>query len=70
MAIPKVTTKTPRPASVKGGEVPAPKLSQVRGKGMNAGGTPNDLKRLMPKSKVSVPKYSKGGKVGKSCGCR
>lgn len=65
----KVTTKSPR-MTVKDGEVPMPKLSQIRGKGMNAGGSPNDLKKLFPKSKVSVPKYSKGGKVGSKCGCR
>lgn len=64
----KVTTKAPR-QTVKGGEVPMPKISQIRGKGMNAGGSPNDLKKLFPKSKVSVPKYSKGGKVSKSKGC-
>lgn len=66
----KVTSKSPR-QTVKAGEVPMPKLSQIRGKGMNAGGSPNDMKKLFPKSsKVSTPKYSKGGKVGKPCGCR
>ena len=72
MAIPKVTTRSPRPAAIKGGTVPMPKMSQIRGKGMNAGGSPNDTKRLLPKSssKVSTPKFSKGGKVGKPCGCR
>ena len=66
----KVTSRTPR-QTVKVGEVPMPKISQIRGKGMNAGGSPNDLKKLFPKSsKVSTPKFSKGGKVGKPCGCR
>jgi len=72
----KVSTKAPRPVAIKGGEVAAPKVSQLRGKGQNAGGSPNDLKRLFPKSKVSATKYpkapafSKGGKVGKpKCGC-
>lgn len=61
----KITTKAPR-ASVDAGEVAAPRLSQIRGKGMNAGGSPNDLKKLFPKpKKVSVPKFSKGGKVDK-----
>ncbi len=62
----KVTTKAPR-QTIKGGEVPMPKISQLRGKGMNAGGLPNNLKKSFPKQKVSVPKYSKGGKVGGKC---
>lgn len=63
----KVTSKAPR-QTVKAGEVPMPKLSQIRGKGMNAGGSPNSLKKLFPKSsKVSAPKFSKGGKVSKPC---
>lgn len=71
----KVTSRAPR-QTVKAGEVPMPKLSQIKGKGMNAGGSPNDLKKLFPKSKGSTPKYpatpkfSKGGKVSKpKCGC-
>lgn len=62
----KISTSTPRPKAIKGGAVAAPKVQQLRGKGQNAGGSPNDLKKLFPKSKVSVPKYSKGGKVSKS----
>lgn len=62
----KISTRTPSPKAIKGGEVPTPKVQQLRGKGQNAGGSPNDPKRLFPKSKVSVPKYSKGGKVSKS----
>jgi hypothetical protein len=68
----KVTSKAPR-QTVKSGEVPMPKISQIKGKGMNAGGSPNSLKKLFPKSKNSTPKYpkapefSKGGKVSKPC---
>lgn len=70
MKAPKVSLKPPRAPAINGGEFTAPKVQQLRGKGQNAGGSPNDLKRLFPKSKVSVPKYSKGGKVSKpKCGC-
>lgn len=62
--VPKVTTKTLRPAEIKGGEVPAPqKLGWIRGKGQNAGGLPNSTKQLFPKSSRAVPKYGNGGKV-------
>lgn len=67
MKVKKVTSKTPR-QTVDAGEVPMPKLTQIKGKGMNAGGSPNALKKLFPKSsKVSAPKFSKGGKVSKPC---
>lgn len=36
--------------AIKGGTVPMPKIQQMRGKGENAGGLPNDLKKLFPKS--------------------
>jgi hypothetical protein len=60
---PRVTTKTLRPAEIKSGEVPVQKIGQIRGKGQNAGGLPNSLKQLFPKSSRAIPKYGNGGKV-------
>jgi hypothetical protein len=64
----KVSSKPPRAKAIKGGEVSAPQLSQLRGRGQNAGGSPNDLRKLFPKSsrstpKVKVPSFSDGGMV-------
>lgn len=52
----KVSSKIPRPKAIQGGEVPAIRVGQIRGKGQNAGGSPNDLKKLFPKSSRSLPK--------------
>lgn len=67
----KISAKTPRPKAIKGGEVPSPKIEQLRGRGQNAGGSPNDLKRLFPKSsrsapKTKIPSFSCGGMVSAS----
>jgi hypothetical protein len=71
MRAPKVSTKSPRLKAVAGGEVPIQKIGQLRGKGMNAGGSPNDLKKLFPKGSRFAPKFSKGGKVSKrDRGCK
>jgi|GEM_PF-1172155 len=71
MRAPKVSGKTPRVPAIAGGTVTAPKITQMRGKGMNAGGSPNDLKKLFPKGSRTAPKFSKGGKVSKrDCGCK
>ncbi len=75
----KVSTKPPRPKAIKGGEVSVQKVGQIRGKGQNAGGSPNDLRKLFPKSsrstpKMKIPSFSDGGMVNtnnnyKKCGC-
>lgn len=67
----KVSTKAPRPKAIIGGTVSTPKVSQLRGKGQNAGGSPNDLKKLFPKSsrstpKAKVPSFCDGGMVNTS----
>ncbi len=54
---PKISMKKPRIPSIKGGTVAMPKLQQLRGKGQNAGGLPNDLKKLFRKSSTAKPKY-------------
>lgn len=55
--VPKISMKKPRIPSVKGGKVAMPKIQQLRGKGQNLGGLPNDLKKLFPKSSTAKPKY-------------
>lgn len=69
--VPKISTKMPHAAEIKGGEVPAPpKVRMLRGKGQNAGGLPNNMQSLFPKSSRAIPKYGRGGKVISSkCGC-
>lgn len=67
----KVSSKTPRPKAIKGGEVSVQRVGQIRGKGQNAGGSPNDLKKLFPKSsrstpKMKVPSFNCGGMVNTS----
>lgn len=64
----KISNKIPRPKAIKGGEVSAPKVEQLRGRGQNAGGSTNDLKRLFPKSsrsapKTKIPSFNCGGMV-------
>lgn len=64
----KVSSKTPRPKAIQGGEVPTPRVGQIRGKGQNAGGSPNDLKKMFPKSsrslpKAKIPSFNCGGMV-------
>ena len=54
---PKISMKKMRVPAVKGGAVPAPKIQMMRGKGANAGGLPNDLKKLFPKSSTAKRKY-------------
>lgn len=55
--VPKISMKKPRIPAVKGGKVAMPKIQQLRGKGQNLGGLPNDLKKLFPKSSTAKPKY-------------
>lgn len=54
--IPKISAKAIRPKAIIGGEVPTPRISQIRGKGQNAGGSPNNPGKLAPKSSRSLPK--------------
>ena len=55
--VPKISIKKPRIPAVKGGTVAMPKIQQMRGKGENAGGLPNDLRKLFRKSSTAKPKY-------------
>lgn len=60
MKAPRISSslKKMRVPAVKGGSVPMPKIQQMRGKGQNVGGLPNDLKKLFPKSSsAKKPKF-------------
>jgi hypothetical protein len=54
---PKVNFKRVSVPSIKAGTVSTPKVGQLRGSGQNAGGLPNDLKKLFPKSSTAKPKW-------------
>jgi len=69
--IPKISTKAIRPKAIEGGEVSTPRIGQIRGKGQNAGGLPNNPAKLFPKSSRSLPKpkipsFGCGGMVNMS----
>lgn len=57
MKAPKVNFKRVKIPNIKVGTVSAPKVGQLRGSGQNAGGLPNDLKKLFPKSSTAKPKW-------------
>lgn len=57
MKAPKVNFKRVKVPAIKAGTVSAPKVAQLRGSGQNAGGLPNDLKKLFPKSSTAKPKW-------------
>lgn len=57
MKAPKVNFKRVKVPNIKVGTVSAPKVGQLRGSGQNAGGLPNDLKKLFPKSSAAKTKW-------------
>ena len=57
MKAPKVNFKRVKVPAIKVGTVSAPKVGQLRGGGQNAGGLPNDLKKLFPKSSTAKSKW-------------